>query len=192
MAAGWAGGQIDPERLLTHLQALFYTACKLTGDRTAAEDLVQETYLKASRALAQLQHPDQCKAWLFRIMFNTWNNQRRRALREPLLIEPTRLSVTYERAAAHHPWFLPLSPEETLLKKEMLLELDAALQDLPEALRVVIFLVDVHGLTYEESARALELPRGTVMSRLYRARRLLEQRFGGGARKAGEDAHGWL
>jgi RNA polymerase sigma-70 factor (ECF subfamily) len=181
---------MDPERLLTHFQALFYTACKLTGDRTVAEDLVQDTYLKAYRALNQLQHPDRNKAWLFRIMLNTWNNQLGRAKRAPLLMEPNQLSVERERSASHHPWFLPLNPEDTLLKKEMLLELNAALQDLPELLRVVILLVDVQGLTYEESAQVLGLPRGTVMSRLYRARRVLEEYFRDHFQKSGEDANG--
>ncbi len=74
MRTGCAGGQIDPERLLRHFQALLYTACKLNGDRTEAEDVIQETYLKAYRALAQLKRPDQCKAWLLRILQNTWTN----------------------------------------------------------------------------------------------------------------------
>ncbi len=190
MGTGRAWGQSDQEILLMHFNALFYTACKLTQDTSEAEDLVQETYLKAYRALAQLQHPDQCKAWLFRIMLNTWSNLQRRATRAPLLMEPTQLSRLREHSAFQHPWFLPLNPEDTLLKKEMRLELDTALQELPEALRLMIFLVDVYGLTYEESAGVLDLPRGTVMSRLYRARRLLEEYFGDQLRKPEEDANG--
>ncbi|RMF90913.1 MAG: sigma-70 family RNA polymerase sigma factor [Nitrospinota bacterium] len=172
------GAGREQEFLLVHFRALFYTACKLTNDRAEAEDLVQETYLKAYRSLAQLEHPDQCKAWLFRILVNTWTNRKIRLSRSPLLLEDGQLHVEQERSASRHPWFLPLDPEETLLRKEMLAELNAALQRLPETLRVVVLLVDVQGMSYEESARILDIPRGTVMSRLYRARRMLEQLLG--------------
>ena len=181
---------VSREQLLTHFKALFYTACKLTRDTAEAEDLVQETYLKAYRALAQLASPEQSKAWLFRILLNTWNTRKTRAVRAPIPLEYGQLTVQHEQAARSYPWFLALDPEAELLKKEMLRELNLALQELPETLRVVVLLVDVHGLTYEESARALDVPRGTVMSRLYRARRLLEQRFRDPTRKAKDEEHG--
>lgn len=190
MGRGKRQEQIAKEILLTHANALFYIACKLTRDRTTAEDLVQETYLKAYRALAQLKRSDAGKAWLFRILLNTWGNWKVKMQREPLLMDQDRLTLQRDRAARSHPWFLPISPEETLLKQEMLQELDAALQGLPEALRLTILLVDVQGLSYRESARILDIPYGTVMSRLYRARRMLEQFFGDPAGKSEEEGHG--
>ncbi|GIX46235.1 MAG: hypothetical protein KatS3mg131_0446 [Candidatus Tectimicrobiota bacterium] len=185
-----AGTSDTGDCLLVHLQALFATACKLTGETAAAADLVQETYLKAYRALAHLEAPQQGKAWLFRILLNTWADQRARAGRLPLPLAHEQLAARQERLACRQAWVLPLSPEEALLKKEMLGELNAALQALPDPLRAVVLLVDLQGFTYDESAKILDVPRGTVMSRLYRARRLLERQLRGEADKPENEGHG--
>jgi RNA polymerase sigma-70 factor (ECF subfamily) len=161
--------------VLPYLDALHYAAMRLTKDHSAAEDLVQETFLRAYRALHQLTQEESCRAWLMKIMTNIWLNQLQRRQREGPALDVYELDLSHEDAAAWSHQSLPEAPERAASRKQFCEDLDEALQRLPEAFRIVIMLADVEGLSYKEVAATLQCPIGTVMSRLYRARQLLRK-----------------
>ncbi len=154
------------------LNGLYGAALRLTANPADAEDLVQDTYLKAFRAADQFQPGTNLKAWLFTILHNTFLNRRRRAVREPLAVEADEI----ERAAAALPGE-PETPEQLLLRNTLDADLEAALDSLPGAFRQAVWLRDVEEFTYAEIAAMLEVPIGTVMSRISRGRRLLYDRL---------------
>jgi RNA polymerase sigma-70 factor (ECF subfamily) len=161
--------------VLPHLDALHYAAMRLTRDASSAEDLVQETFLRAYRALHQLTQEESCRAWLMKIMTNVWLNQRHKRGRESLALDIDELDLS---AADVAPWShqrIPEEPERAVSRKQFCEDLDLALHQLPEAFRIVVMLADVEGLSYKEVAETLQCPIGTVMSRLYRARQLLRK-----------------
>ena len=161
--------------VLPHLDALHYAAMRLTRDASSAEDLVQETFLRAYRALHQLTQEESCRAWLMKIMTNVWLNQRHKRGRESLALDIDELDLS---AADVAPWShqrIPEEPERAVSRKQFCEDLDQALHQLPEAFRIVVMLADVEGLSYKEVAETLQCPIGTVMSRLYRARQLLRK-----------------
>jgi RNA polymerase sigma-70 factor (ECF subfamily) len=162
--------------VLPHLDALHYAAMRLTRDASTAEDLVQETFLRAYRALHQLTQEESCRAWLMKIMTNIWLNQRQKQGREGMALDIYELDPSHEEAAlwSHHP-SLPEEPERAASRKQFCEDLDQAVQQLPEAFRIVVMLADVEGLSYKEVAETLHCPIGTVMSRLYRARQVLRK-----------------
>jgi RNA polymerase sigma-70 factor, ECF subfamily len=155
---------------LAYVDQLYATALRLTRSPSDAEDLVQETYLKAVRASKQFQPGTNLKAWLFTILQNTFRNARRDRGREPIDID----SETVERAPL--PADAP-DPEQRLLAKSLDAELRDALEALPPAFREAVWLRDVDDLAYAEIAQVLDVPIGTVMSRISRGRRLLQQRL---------------
>jgi RNA polymerase sigma-70 factor, ECF subfamily len=153
---------------LACLDSLYGTALRLTANPADAEDLVQDTYLKAFRAADQFRPGTNLKAWLFTILHNTFLNRRRRAVKEPVAVEPDEI----ERAAAALPGE-PETPERLLLRKTLDADLREALDNLPGAFRQAVWLRDVEEFTYAEIATMLDVPIGTVMSRISRGRRLL-------------------
>jgi RNA polymerase sigma-70 factor (ECF subfamily) len=153
---------------LAWLDSLYGAGLRLTGNPTDAEDLVQDTYLKAFRASNQFEPGTNLKAWLFTILHNTFLNRRRRAVHEPIAVE----SDEIERLAADLPR-VPETPEQLLLRETLDGDLQAALDALPEAFRQAVWLRDVEEFTYAEIATMLDVPIGTVMSRISRGRRLL-------------------
>jgi RNA polymerase sigma-70 factor, ECF subfamily len=156
---------------LSHLNALYSTALRLTANRADAEDLVQETFLKAFRSFDQFQPGTNLKAWLFTILHNTFLNTRRNAGRETITAEPDDLErVAVQPEAAD-------SPEQILLRKTLDVDLQAALDALPQVFREAVWLRDVEDFSYAEIARIVGVPVGTVMSRISRGRRLLYQRL---------------
>jgi RNA polymerase sigma-70 factor (ECF subfamily) len=163
------------ELVLPHLDALHYAALRLTRDASTAEDLVQETFLRAYRALHQLTQEESCRAWLMRIMTNIWLNQRQKHGREGMALDISELNPSHEEAALWSPQSFPEEPERAASRKQFCEDLDQALRQLPEAFRIVVMLADVEGLSYKEVAETLHCPIGTVMSRLYRARQLLRK-----------------
>jgi RNA polymerase sigma-70 factor (ECF subfamily) len=166
-------GASDFEReALACLDSLYGTALRLTANPADAEDLVQDTYLKAFRAADQFQAGTNLKAWLFTILHNTFLNRRRRALKEPLAVETDEI----ERAAAALV-DEPETPEQLLLRDTLDADLEAALDSLPDAFRQAVWLRDVEEFTYSEIAAMLRIPIGTVMSRISRGRRLLHERL---------------
>ena len=166
---------------LSHLNALYSTALRLTANRADAEDLVQETYLKAFRSFEQFEPGTNLKAWLYTILHNTFLNTRRTAGRESIAAEPEEL----EHVAA--PPGAADSPEQILLRKTLDVDLQAALDSLPDVFREAVWLRDVEDFSYAEIARIVGVPVGTVMSRISRGRRMLYRRMTG---RAGAEAAG--
>jgi RNA polymerase sigma-70 factor (ECF subfamily) len=155
---------------LNYVDQLYATALRLTRSPSDAEDLVQDTYLKAFRAAAQFQPGTNLKAWLFTILQNTFRNRQRDRGREPVDVD----SETVERAPvrADAP-----DPEQRLLDAAMDADLREALESLPAAFREAVWLRDVEDFSYAEIAEVLDVPPGTVMSRISRGRRLLQERL---------------
>lgn len=154
---------------LMSLDSLYRTARRLTRSQADAEDLVQETYLKAFRASNRFEAGTNLRAWLFTILHNTHRNRTRDRMREPLVDVwqtdlPEDVSLFGTRSE---------SPEDLLLKGVLAPELQAAVDALPAGFRQAVLLRDVEGFTYAEIAEILELPMGTIMSRISRGRRLL-------------------
>jgi RNA polymerase sigma-70 factor (ECF subfamily) len=163
---------------LPHLNELYRTAARLLGDRTKAEDVVQETYLQAWKSFARFQPGTNCRAWLFKILVNTihhhrrsWFNLRRVNQSEEIL----------EQTAAPTP---PVP--ERLAHQEILRALDR----LPADYRAAVLLADVDEFSYKEIAGMLNVPIGTVMSRLSRGRKLLREQLSELARSYGIGAAG--
>ncbi len=167
-----AEGQ-DPfaQEALSYLDNLYGAALRLTRRAPEAEDLVQETYLKAFRFARSFEQGTNLKAWLFTILHNTWRNMRRRDFRDPIDVD----SEVVDRAVATAE--TGVTPEQLLTRATLDADLQAALESLPETFRQAVWLRDVEELSYAEIARALEIPAGTVMSRISRARRRLYQRL---------------
>ena len=152
-----------------HLDALFGAAMRLTRDVHAAQDLVQDTYLKALRFGHRFEPGTNLRGWLFTILHNTFRNNRRGAGRDPIDVD----SEVVERAAAEAETVV--TPESELIRAATAAELRAAFDLLPDAYRQAVWLRDVEECSYAEIATVLAVPIGTVMSRIARGRRLLQQ-----------------
>lgn len=163
---GAAGSAAFEDEALSYLDALYGTALRLAGRPEDAEDLVQETYLKAFRSRAQFEPGTNLKAWLFTILHNTFLNTRRKAGREPIVE-----SEIVEQAVASSG--VDESPEGALLRGTIDRDLQQALDEMPEVFREAVWLRDVEEFSYAEISTMLKVPIGTVMSRISRGRRLL-------------------
>ena len=157
---------------LNHLDSLYGTALRLTRNEADAQDLVQDTYVKAFRARRQFTAGTNLKAWLFTILHNTYRNRRRDVGRDPVEIDSDRVDMAAAPDSAS-------SPEEHLLREAMAPDLQAALDALPEAFREAVWLRDVEEFPYAEIAEMLGIPVGTVMSRISRGRRMLYDKMVG-------------
>ena len=158
-----------------HMDALYNFALKLTGDSDDASDLSQETYLKAFRFFDKYEKGTNCKAWLFSIMKNTFINSYRKQSKEPAKVDYEEIENFYENIKAP-------SKDDANLEKDFfdnLLddELSEALSTLPEDFRMVVVLCDIEGFSYDEIAEFIDIPVGTVRSRLHRARKMLYARL---------------
>jgi RNA polymerase sigma-70 factor (ECF subfamily) len=154
---------------------LYKTALRLTRSSEDAEDLLQETYLKAYRHYASFQPGTNLKAWLFKILKNTFINEYRRRKQLPAQVDFADLEETFESALATTDSSATRTPEEELLEHSLDAEVRTSLVALPHNYKVVVLLADIEGYAYKEIADVLAIPVGTVMSRLYRGRRLLEK-----------------
>jgi RNA polymerase sigma-70 factor, ECF subfamily len=159
------------DEALSYIDALYGTALRLTRRPQDAEDLVQDTYLKAFRASGQFQRGTNLKAWLFTILHNTFRNMRRHDGRNPVDVN----SETVEQAADQTGD--ERTPEQILTRATLDSDLQAALDSLPEAFRQAVWLRDVEEFSYADIARMVEVPIGTVMSRISRGRRMLFERL---------------
>jgi len=170
---------------LVHLDALYRTAYRLTGTREDAEDLVQETYLKAYRAFHQYTPGTNARAWLYRILRNSFVNRYERNKREAGTVPLEDMEAVL---GAPDP-DLGLTPRDydAMLGRVLEDDVHAALSALPEAYRTVVILADLEDLAYREIADAMEVPIGTVMSRLHRGRRALRRHLTDAARRHGID-----
>ena len=159
------------DEALSYIDALYGTALRLTRRPQDAEDLVQDTYLKAFRASKQFQRGTNLKAWLFTILHNTFRNMRRHDGRNPVDVN----SETVEQAADLRGD--ERTPEQLLTRATLDSDLQAALDSLPDAFRQAVWLRDVEEFSYADIARIEDVPIGTVMSRISRGRRMLFERL---------------
>lgn len=155
-------GRFEAEAM-PHMNDLFRTAVRVLGERSQAEDVVQEVYLQAWKSFHRFEPGTNCRAWLFKILFHCINHQRRKWFRFPLLKD----SEEFLEANLTYPVPIPdhLTDEQIL----------AAMDKMPPDFRQVVLLVDVEEFSYKEAAGILNVPIGTVMSRLSRARKLLRE-----------------
>jgi RNA polymerase sigma-70 factor (ECF subfamily) len=168
----------DPARFeaeaLVHADALYGAALRMTRDRADAEDLLQETFLKAFRAYSRFEQGTNLRAWLFRILTNTYISTYRSRQRAPQLsdIDDVEDLYLYRRLSAAG---LSRSAEDAALERLTAPEVLAALDELPEQFRLAVLLSDVEQFSYKEIAEITEVPIGTVMSRIHRGRKLLQR-----------------
>jgi RNA polymerase sigma-70 factor, ECF subfamily len=160
------GGAFEREAL-SHLDSLYGTAMRLTRRTQDAEDLVQDTYLKAFRSAHQFQPGTNLKAWLFTILHNNFRNMRRHDNRSPVDVDSEAVDRAVDAAGVDQ------TPEQLLTRATLDADLRAALDELPEAFRQAVWLRDVEELSYADIAGVLDVPIGTVMSRISRGRRAL-------------------
>ncbi|HAC16463.1 MAG TPA: RNA polymerase subunit sigma [Bacteroidetes bacterium] len=164
--------QIDFEReMIPHLDSLYNFAIRLTTDPIDAEDLVQDTIVKAFRFFGSYEKGTNAKAWLFRILKNSYINNYRKKSKQPQQVDYDEVSTYYENVRSEQS---DTTDMEDIMYRDMLDDqITRALQRLPEDFRTVVLLCDVEGFTYEEIANMLDVPIGTIRSRLHRGRNLL-------------------
>jgi RNA polymerase sigma-70 factor (ECF subfamily) len=162
------------DEVLGYLEPLYATAMRLTRNRANAEDLVQDTIVKALRFRDRFEPGTNLRAWLYTILHNTWRNRLRDTAREALDVDSERI----EELAAHADGPAEVeTPERLLLRDTMDADLKEALEELPDAFRQAVWLRDVEEFSYAEIARMLDVPIGTVMSRISRGRRQLFEKL---------------
>lgn len=166
-----AGREAFESEALGYLDGLYATARRLTRDSSQAEDLVQDTYVKAFRFADRFEPGTNLKAWLFTILHNTFRNRRRDRSRDPVRADSEALDMVSALSGTG------TTPEQLLLDQTLDADLQAAFDGLPEAFREAVWLRDVEEFTYGEIAQMLQVPIGTVMSRIARGRRLLYERL---------------
>jgi RNA polymerase sigma-70 factor (ECF subfamily) len=170
------------DEALPHLPAVSRYALSLTRDEADADDLVQETFLRAFRSWNQFERGTECRAWLFTICRNTYVRTARRAQWVEAHPDADLESLA---AAAVHSAAQGSGIEDVFTRQEVVSAVRRAVDELPDPFREVVVLVDLQEESYEEAARILEIPKGTVRSRLFRGRRLLQERLIEHARDAG-------
>jgi RNA polymerase sigma-70 factor, ECF subfamily len=169
----------DPfeQEALSYLDALYRTALRMTRSEADAEDVVQETYIRAFRFREQFTAGTNLKAWLFRILTNTFINSYRRKQAQPQTTELDDVEEnTLHRHMADAGAEASPEPEQVVLDSVVDEEIRDALGELPEHFRSVV-LLDAEGFAYKEIAEMLDIPIGTVMSRLHRGRKFLQRRL---------------
>ena len=160
---------------LPYLDALYNMGYRLTRNAEDAEDLVQETYLKAYKYYDKFQPGTNLKAWLFKILKNTFINGYRKRQNQPTKTDFADIEGSFESLVSEEAGQAIRSPEEEALDQMMDEDVQKAIDDLRDDYRMVVLLVDLEGFSYKEAANILDVPVGTVMSRLYRGRRALEK-----------------
>jgi RNA polymerase sigma-70 factor (ECF subfamily) len=162
---------------MQHAPQLFSTAMRMTRNRSDAEDLVQETFIKAWRSFTTYQQGTNLRAWLFRIMTNTYINKYNAQQRKPTETELDDVEelFLYKRLGAVDQSQLSQSAEDQMLSLFTDDEVKKALEELPDQFRIPVLMSDVEGFSYKEIAEILEIPLGTVMSRLHRGRKSMQK-----------------
>ncbi len=168
---------------LPHRDSLYHYALRLTGDEDDADDLVQETYLKAFRFFDKFERGTNCKAWLFRILKNSYINDYRKLKKEPGKVDYDDVQNFYETIKSDE--VETKHYEQDAFSNLLDDNVSNALAKLPEDFRTAIILSDIEGFTYEEIADFVDIPVGTVRSRLHRARKMLYAQLFDYARERG-------
>lgn len=165
------------ELAMPHMASLYSAALRMTRNPADAEDLVQETYLKAYRAFGSFESGTNLKAWLYRILTNTFINAYRARRRRPEEsdLDDVEDLYLYRRLGGLEAVSAGRSAEEEVLDHFTEAEVKAAVEALPESFRMAVLLADVEGFSYKEIAEIVDVPIGTVMSRLHRGRRALQK-----------------
>lgn len=158
------------------LNGMYSAAFRLTRNAADAEDLIQETFLRAYRGFHQFKEGTNLKAWLYRILMNTFINSYRKKQREPQTISDEEVEDWYLYSKMAERGAEP-SAETSVIESLPDEDVQEALSSLPEQFRVAVLLADVEGFSYKEIADITGVPIGTVMSRLHRGRRALEKRL---------------
>ncbi len=159
------------------MPSLYTAAMRMTRNRQDAEDLVQETYLKAYRSYGSFQSGTYLKAWLYRILTNTYINSYRKAQRRPEEsdVEDIEDLYLYHRVKSIDGSNIERSAEDEVLDRFTDDDVKAAIEALPDSFRIAVILADVEGFSYKEIAEITDVPIGTVMSRIHRGRRALQK-----------------
>ncbi len=165
------------EQAMPLMDSLYSGALRMTRNPADAEDLVQETYLRAYRGFGGFTDGTNLKAWLYRILTNTYINIYRAKQRRPEESELDEVEdlYLYRRLGGLEAAALGRSAEDELMDTFSEAEVKAAMEDLPENFRMAVLLADVEGFSYKEIAEILVIPIGTVMSRLHRGRKALQK-----------------
>lgn len=168
---------------MPHIDSMYNFAFRLTFDEDDAKDLVQDTYMKAFRFINSFEQGTNAKAWLFRILKNSFINEYRKKSKQPAKVDYQEVETFYNSDDVDYQSTSDLRAESV---KDMLGdEISNALNALAVDFRTVIILADLEGFTYEEMAKILDIPIGTVRSRLHRARNLLKEQLKGYASQWG-------
>ena len=176
--------RIFDKEFMPHIDSMYNFAFRLTNDEDDSNDLVQDTYMKAFRFVNSFQEGTNAKAWLFRILKNSFINDYRKKSKEPSKVDYQEVETVYnstEDAEFESTSDLRIEAVQDLIGDEVAM----ALNGLPVDFRTVIILCDIEGFTYEEMAKILDIPIGTVRSRLHRARNLLKEKLRSYAKSMG-------
>ena len=160
---------------LEHMDALYGAALRLTRSARDAEDLVQDTYLKAFRFFDSFEKGTNIKAWLFKIQTNTFINKYRRKVKEREVAETPAEDIVRDRFVSSEQFDALKDPEADFFSRLLSDEVLEALDQVPIDFRMVVILADIQGFSYKEIAEIVACPVGTVMSRLFRGRRILQK-----------------
>ncbi len=183
-----ANDKVFSTELLPHADALHTFAYHHTYNEVDASDLVQETYLKAYRFIDKYEPGSNAKAWLFKILRNSYINQHRKKKRKPQQVDYEEF-VTFRDGESHLLGYVDM--REEIFDHMMGDEVSIALESLPEDFKTVLILCDIEDFSYEEISKIVEIPIGTVRSRLFRARNALKEKLAQYAREKGyEDKRG--
>ena len=169
-----------------HLSGLFGASLRLTRNRANAEDVLQETFLRAWRSFHTFRPGTNARAWLYRILMNAYIDGYRKTAREPEVVEQDDVDefYLYSKVQESQEYGRAGNPEEALFSNLLDADVKGALESLPDTYRAVVVLADIEGFSYKEIAHILDIPIGTVMSRLHRGRRQLQVRLWEYARRA--------
>lgn len=170
---------------LPHLDVLYAAALRLTRNDRDAEDLVQDSFMRAYRFFDKFERGTNIKAWLFRILTNTFINRYRRTAKERNLVEGSEREAVAERMMAQESSEFGQNPEQRFFDRLLSDDVLKAIDELPVDFRMVVVLADLQEFSYKEIAEILSCPVGTVMSRLFRGRRLLQKALTGYAQELG-------
>ena len=167
--------KIFETEFMPQIDALYTFAFHLTLNEEDANDLVQETYLKAFRFIDKYHEGTNAKAWLFKILKNAFINQYRRKSKQPTRVDYEEIVNYHDEEDSQYSSYMDL--REDMFQHMMGDEVTEAINSLPVDFRVVILLCDIEGFTYEEIAKIIDIPIGTVRSRLHRARNMLKEKL---------------